>query len=98
MSMKAFIGPHQVVTGDDALELALGTPLELWLGTDDESEAERSAREDAARDILADDPELFDRVTAVAAELLAATPAPCTVTRLPGSRSRKATTLQGRAA
>jgi hypothetical protein len=70
MSMKAFIGSHQVVTDDDALELALGTPLELWLGVDGESEAERAARQDAARDILADDPELFDRAVRVVADSL----------------------------
>ncbi|MER7172646.1 hypothetical protein [Streptomyces mesophilus] len=69
--MKNFINGHQVVTLGDALELALGTPLELWLGVDGESDAERAARQDAARDILADDPALYDRVTKVAAETTA---------------------------
>ncbi|MFI0909447.1 hypothetical protein [Streptomyces abikoensis] len=67
--MKAFIGGHQVVTDDDFLELSLGTPLELWLGADDESPQERAARLDAARDILADQPELLDTLTRVAAEV-----------------------------
>ncbi|MCE4943475.1 hypothetical protein LVX13_10075 [Streptomyces albulus] len=58
--MKTFIGRHQALTDTDYLELALGTPLELWLGEDDESEQEREARLDAARDILADDPGLYD--------------------------------------
>ncbi|QHF98129.1 hypothetical protein DEH18_00685 [Streptomyces sp. NHF165] len=66
--MKFFIAGHEVVTEDDALELALGTPLELWLGVADESAEERVARLDAARDILAEEPELYDRVTALVAE------------------------------
>jgi len=41
MTMKSFIAGHEVVTEDDALELALGTPLELWLGAVDESAEER---------------------------------------------------------
>ncbi|WP_411121291.1 hypothetical protein [Streptomyces sp. x-19] len=58
--MKTFIGRHQALTDTDYLELALGTPLDLWLGEDNESEQERAARLDAARDILADDPGLYD--------------------------------------
>ncbi|MET8534752.1 hypothetical protein ABZV67_23225 [Streptomyces sp. NPDC005065] len=68
--MKSFIAGHQVVTLDDFLELALGTPLELWLGVEGESEMERTARLDAARDILADDPSLFDTVTRLAVETI----------------------------
>lgn len=68
--MKTFIAGHEARTVDDALELALGTPLALWLGVDDETNQERAARLDAARDILADDPELLDRVTALAATLV----------------------------
>lgn len=68
--MKSFIGHHQVTTDTDYLELALGTPLELWLGEPDETDEERAARLDAARDILADDPELIDRVTRLAAEAI----------------------------
>ncbi|GAA2662803.1 hypothetical protein GCM10010400_22490 [Streptomyces aculeolatus] len=71
MTMKSFIAGHEVVTVDDALELALGTPLELWLGVDGESAEERAARLDAARDILAEEPELYDRVTTLVAEGLA---------------------------
>ncbi|WP_432010458.1 hypothetical protein [Streptomyces cucumeris] len=65
--MKSFIGHHQVATDTDYLELALGTPLELWLDEEGESAEERAARLDAARDILADEPELLDRVTRIAA-------------------------------
>ncbi|MER6843106.1 hypothetical protein [Streptomyces platensis] len=68
--MKTYIGRHQVLTDTDALELALGTPLELWLGEDDESDEEHAARLDAAHDILADDPDLYDRALRTAATVL----------------------------
>ncbi|MCO8301312.1 hypothetical protein [Streptomyces sp. RKCA744] len=70
--MKGFIGHHEVATDTDYLELALGTPLELWLGEEGESTEERAARLDAARDILADDPELIDSVSRIAAEAIEA--------------------------
>ncbi|MFI9203906.1 hypothetical protein [Streptomyces sp. NPDC053048] len=44
------------------IELALGTPLELWLGEPGEGEEERAARLDAARDILAENPDLADGI------------------------------------
>jgi hypothetical protein len=68
--MKDFIGRHEARSTNDFLELALGTPLELWLGEDGESEEERAARLDAARDILADDPALCDRIAQVAVETI----------------------------
>ena len=52
--MLNFVGGHRADTPHDFAELALGTPVDLWLGVDGESEAERAARLDAARDILAD--------------------------------------------
>ncbi|MGY4913949.1 hypothetical protein ACWD9K_01770 [Streptomyces sp. 900116325] len=70
--MRAFIGSHQVVSSTDFVELALGTPVELWLGVEGESEMERAARLDAARDILADNPSLPDDVSRVAAEAIQA--------------------------
>ncbi|MEV5959624.1 hypothetical protein AB0M11_38790 [Streptomyces sp. NPDC051987] len=70
--MHAYIGPHQAVSVHDFIELALGTPAELWLGVDGESEEERAARLDAARDILADNPHLPDDVTRVVAEVIEA--------------------------
>ncbi|MCD9593287.1 hypothetical protein [Streptomyces sp. 8ZJF_21] len=70
--MKSFIGRHEVATDADYLELALGTPLELWLGEEGESDEERAARLDAARDILADDPELIDSVSRIAVEAIEA--------------------------
>ncbi|WP_020135854.1 hypothetical protein [Streptomyces sp. 351MFTsu5.1] len=52
--MHSYVGGHRADTPQDFVELALGTPAELWLGVDGESEMERAARLDAARDILAD--------------------------------------------
>jgi hypothetical protein len=72
--MKHFVGGHLAVDPGDLLDLALGTPLELWLGVDGESASERAAREAAARDILADDPGLPDRTVRAAAEVIEANP------------------------
>ncbi|MGI5455871.1 hypothetical protein ACQEWB_22355 [Streptomyces sp. CA-249302] len=52
--MLNYVCGHRADTPQDFAELALGTPVELWLGVDGESETERAARLDAARDILAD--------------------------------------------
>jgi hypothetical protein len=71
--MRDYVGPHMALTTNDFLELALGTPLALWLGEDNETPEERASREAAARDILADDPGLFDRTTALAAETIGRT-------------------------
>ena len=71
--MKNFIGPSEARSTDDFLELALGTPVDLWLGIEDETPQERAARLDAARDILADDPGLVDRTTRLAVETIGAT-------------------------
>ncbi|NWF26045.1 hypothetical protein HW130_07140 [Streptomyces sp. PKU-EA00015] len=70
--MRAFIGGHEVVSDTDFVELALGTPIELWLGAEGESDMERAARLDAARDILADNPNLPDDVSRVASEAIEA--------------------------
>ncbi|MEV1011675.1 hypothetical protein [Streptomyces sp. NPDC049881] len=66
--MRAFIGAHEVLTGDDLVELSLGlgTDPELWLGEVGETEQERAARLDAGADILADDPDLAAPLTALA--------------------------------
>ncbi|WNI16222.1 hypothetical protein [Actinacidiphila sp. ITFR-21] len=73
--MRDYIGPHEVLSTDDFLELAIGigTPLELWLGEDDETSEQRAGREAAARDIIADDPALIDRVTALSADVIGRT-------------------------
>lgn len=51
--MKYIVAGHQAITAREFAELALGTPVELWLGVEGESDEERAARLDAARDILA---------------------------------------------
>jgi hypothetical protein len=70
--VKNYIGRHRVLTSTDLAELALGvgTDAALWLGDGDETPTERTARLDAALDILADDPELAPAVAAVMAAAL----------------------------
>lgn len=98
--MHAYIGGHQAVNDTDFVELALGTPVELWLGVDGESDEERSARLDAARDILAapeyrDLPDLVSRVAAEAIEAYA--PELFNVIELP-RRARRCAPRKGAAA
>ncbi|WP_335982446.1 hypothetical protein [Streptomyces sp. CA2R106] len=88
-----YIGPHRADSTGEFLELALGTPLDLWLGVPGESDTERAAREAAAADILADDPALYTGSIALLAdtistmpELLALAPAP-----RPAARPRRKT-------
>ncbi|RDD88504.1 hypothetical protein [Streptomyces parvulus] len=68
--MRTYIGRQQAVSAEDFAELALGTPVELWLGVEGESDEERAARLDAARDILADDPNLPDDLIRIAAQII----------------------------
>ncbi|MFF0042574.1 hypothetical protein ACFYRG_41290 [Streptomyces mirabilis] len=70
--LRTFVAGHVALSTDDFVELALGTPVELWLGVEGESEMEREARLDAARDILADNPHLPDDVSRIAAEAIEA--------------------------
>ncbi|WP_030153740.1 hypothetical protein [Streptomyces sp. NRRL S-244] len=70
--MRTYIGGQEAVSVDEFIELALGTPLELWLGEEGETEEERAARLDAARDILAENPDLPDDVSRVAAQVIEA--------------------------
>ncbi|MFH9960324.1 hypothetical protein ACH4PR_02970 [Streptomyces mirabilis] len=70
--LRTFVAGHEVLNTNDFVELALGTPVELWLGVEGESEMEREARMDAARDILADNPGLPDAVSRIAAEAIEA--------------------------
>ncbi|WP_328553418.1 hypothetical protein [Streptomyces sp. NBC_00358] len=72
--MRTYVGHQQAVSAEDFVELALGTPVELWLGVEGENEMERAARLDAARDILVA-PEyrsLPDDVARIAAEVIEA--------------------------
>ncbi|MGW2186609.1 hypothetical protein [Streptomyces sp. NPDC001719] len=70
--MRTYIGGHRAVSDTECAELTLGTLLELWLGVPGESEDERAARLDAARDILADDPEMPDRAARAALDVIEA--------------------------
>ncbi|MEV7347001.1 hypothetical protein [Streptomyces sp. NPDC093544] len=68
--MRTYIGRQQAISPEDFAELALGTPVELWLGVEGESDDERAAREDAARDILSDTPNLPDDLIRMAAQVI----------------------------
>ncbi|MEU8743073.1 hypothetical protein AB0C39_05420 [Streptomyces parvulus] len=72
--MRTYIGRQQAISAADFAELALGTPVELWLGVEGETDEERAAREDAARDILADDPDLPDDLIRIAAQVIEENP------------------------
>ncbi|WP_405571528.1 hypothetical protein OG317_20170 [Streptomyces sp. NBC_01167] len=72
--MRTYIGRQQAISAEDFAELALGTPVELWLGVEGESDEERAAREDAARDILADNPEMPDDLIRIAAQVIEENP------------------------
>ncbi|MHA5050271.1 hypothetical protein [Streptomyces sp. SD15] len=72
--MRTYIGRQQAISSEDFAELALGTPVELWLGVEGESDEERAAREDAARDILADHPNLPDDLIRIAAQVIEENP------------------------
>ena len=72
--MRTYIGRQQAISTEDFAELALGTPVELWLGVEGESDEERAAREDAARDILADNPEMPDDLVRMAAQVIEENP------------------------
>ncbi|WP_369248071.1 hypothetical protein [Streptomyces sp. R41] len=72
--MRAYIGRQQAISAEDFAELALGTPVELWLGVEGETNEERAAREDAARDILADHPNLPDDLIRIAAVVIEENP------------------------
>ncbi|MGC4929081.1 hypothetical protein [Streptomyces sp. DT117] len=85
--MQNIVAGRVAASTTEFIELALGTPLELWLGVEGESEMERAAREDAARDILADNPDFPDRVSQVAAQAIEAhAPELFNVTLLPARR------------
>ncbi|MGY1500768.1 hypothetical protein ACW4TU_30015 [Streptomyces sp. QTS52] len=69
-----FVAGHEALTTDEFVELSLGTPVELWLGVEGETNEERAARLDAARDILTENPELPDDLIRIAAEIIDAHP------------------------
>lgn len=60
--MRTIVAGHMAFSGSEFAELAMGIDPELFAGPAEETESERAARLDAARDVLADlwreDPEL----------------------------------------
>ncbi|MFF7980200.1 hypothetical protein ACFZDK_13870 [Streptomyces sp. NPDC007901] len=96
--MRTFIGRQQAVSRADFAELALGTPVELWLGVEGETDEERAARLDAARDILADFPNLPDDLIRVAAEVIEDNPDVFDVVPLARPSRRRRTARKGAAA
>lgn len=97
--MRSIVAGHVAVTATDFVELALGTPVELWLGVEGETEEERAARLAAAADILADDPSMPDRVSRVAAEAIEAhAPHLFTVVPLARPTGRRRSSRKGAAA
>ncbi|NEE26482.1 hypothetical protein G3M53_13550 [Streptomyces sp. SID7982] len=85
--MQNIVAGRIAASTTEFIELALGTPLDLWLGVEGESDMERAARMDAARDILADNPDFPDRVSQVAAQAIEAhAPELFNVTMLPARR------------
>jgi hypothetical protein len=97
--MRSIVAGHVAVTATDFVELALGTPVELWLGVEGETDEERAARLAAAADILADDPGLANRVSRVAAEAIEAhAPHLFNITPLPPVGGRRRVRRNGVAA
>ncbi|MFI1360793.1 hypothetical protein ACH4TV_45580 [Streptomyces sp. NPDC020898] len=96
--MRTYIGRQQAVSAEDFAELALGTPVELWLGVEGESDEERAARLDAARDILAEHPEMPDDLVRIAAEVVEAHPELFDVIPLARFAGRRGSVRKGAAA
>ncbi|MET9565641.1 hypothetical protein [Streptomyces tauricus] len=96
--MRTYIGRQQAVSSEDFAELALGTPVELWLGVEGESDEERAAREDAARDILADQPDMPDDLIRIAAQVIEDNPDLFDVTPLTRPVRRRRAARKGVAA
>jgi hypothetical protein len=96
--MRTYIGRQQAVSCEDFAELALGTPVELWLGVEGETDEERAAREDAARDILADNPDMPDDLIRMAAQVIEDHPDLFDITPLPRPARRRRTTRKAVAA
>ncbi|WP_405817247.1 hypothetical protein OG241_22205 [Streptomyces sp. NBC_01390] len=96
--MRTYIGRQQAISSADFAELALGTPPELWLGVDGESDDERAAREAAARDILAENPDLPDDLVRVAARIIEDNPDLFDVVPLARPAGRRRSSRKGVAA
>ncbi|MET8098448.1 hypothetical protein ABZV29_18465 [Streptomyces sp. NPDC005236] len=90
--MKCIVAGHVAVTPTEFAELAFGIDLELFTGPVWESDLERAARLDVAREVLAElrdvDPEAAD----FAESLLRMSPL---ISRPAARRSRRAANRQG---
>lgn len=96
--MRTYVGRQQAISPEDFAELALGTPVELWLGVEGESDEERAARLDAARDILTDQPDLPDNLIRIAAGVIEENPDLFNVVPLARPVSRRRSSRKGAAA
>ncbi|MFA3840734.1 hypothetical protein [Streptomyces aureus] len=72
--MKYIVAGHVAVTATEFAELALGIDLELFTGLAMESESERAARLDVAREVLAELRESDPEAAAYAKALLCTSP------------------------
>ncbi|MFA3838632.1 hypothetical protein [Streptomyces aureus] len=72
--MKYIVAGHVAVTATEFAELALGIDLELFTGPAVESESDRAARLDVAREVLAELRESDPEVAAYAEALLRTSP------------------------
>ncbi|MER5916961.1 hypothetical protein ABT124_43080 [Streptomyces sp. NPDC001982] len=72
--MKCIVAGHEAVTPTEFAELAFGIDLELFAGPASESESERAARLDVAREVLAELRESDPEAAAYAESLLRMSP------------------------
>ncbi|MGW0794021.1 hypothetical protein [Streptomyces sp. NPDC002692] len=85
--MRNIVAGHEAVTPAEFAELAFGIDLELFAGPATESDSDRMARLDVAREILAELRESDPQAAAYAAYLLRTSPLGSPVAR-PARRSR----------
>ncbi|MFF5005204.1 hypothetical protein ACFY3G_20580 [Streptomyces phaeochromogenes] len=72
--MKCIVAGHEAVTATEFAELAFGIDLELFTGLATESESDRAARLDVAREVLAELRESDPQTAAYAESLLRTSP------------------------
>ncbi|WP_371670075.1 hypothetical protein OG985_22015 [Streptomyces sp. NBC_00289] len=88
--MKCIVAGHEAVTATEFAELAFGIDQELFTGLAAESDSDRAARLDVAREVLAELREV-DPGAAAYAEFLLRT-SPLTNVRAAGCRTRRRST------
>lgn len=72
--MKCIVAGHEAVTAAEFAELAFGIDLELFAGPSAESESDRAARLDVAREVLAELRQMDPEAAAYAESLLRTSP------------------------